>query len=268
MAEERLKALVARLGAIPDVHVAAWSGAAGSAGEAWLEDDGRGVWPVRILRTPEQGGEDPQATLVQPASQDDLAKFAEVQRHAEELRRRAQQEAEELGLRMRFIAAELDMKRRLLRLPFAAPERVDFRELLRKLSGPLQMRVELRQVGPRDEARILGGIGPCGQEVCCRRFLRQLRPIPLEMAFDQQLFFSPGRITGVCGRLVCCLSYEHQQYLEALAGVPKVGQRIAHGDKVGKVIGLSVFRRTLTVHWADGSRGDVPWDALEKKGDG
>jgi len=268
VAEEKLKALVVRSSPIPDVHVAAWSGAPGAAGETWFEDDGRGVWPVKILRTPERGGDDPRATLFRRADEDDLARFAEIQRHAEELRCRAQEEADRLGLRMRFIAAELDLKRRLLRLPFAAPQRVDFRELLRRLSGALQLRVELRQVGPRDEARILGGIGPCGLQVCCRTFLRRLRPIPLEMAFDQQLFFSPGRITGVCGRLVCCLSYEHQQYLEALAGVPRVGQRVLHEAKEGKVVGLSVFRKTVTVHWADDSRSDVPWDELGNQDSG
>jgi len=164
---------------------------------------------------------------------------------------------------MRFVSGQLDLKRRFLRLQFTAPGRVDFRDLLRDLSKELKLRIEFRQVGPRDVARLLGGLGPCGRPLCCRTFLRQLRPIPLELAFDQGLFFSPERITGCCGRLMCCLAYEPAQYLEALRGLPKVGEKIVLEGKKGKVVGINIFRNTLALAWEDGSRGEIEWEKLK-----
>jgi len=169
---------------------------------------------------------------------------------------------------MRFVTGQLDLERRFLRLFFTAPGRVDFRELLRELSRELGLRLELRQVGPRDVARLLGGVGPCGRPICCRSFLRQLRPIPLELAFDQQLFFSPERITGHCGRLMCCLAYEHAQYLEALQGLPKVGQRLTLEGRRGKVIGINIFRNTVSISWEDGAREELPWSRFSSSPEG
>ncbi len=259
-----MKAIVARHGCIPDVHTALWQGDVGCAGSCWIEDDGRGLWPVRVLRSPEHEGDEPQASLVQLASREELERFAQLQEEAQEHRGQAQDIALDLGLTMKFIAAEMELRGRFLRLLFTAPGRVDFRELLRRLGGALQIKIELRQVGPRDEARVLGGVGPCGLAVCCRSFLRQLKPIPLEIAFDQQLHFSPGRITGVCGRLMCCLSYEHQQYVDALADLPRVGSRIEHDGRQGKVTGVNIFREFLSIQWADGEREELPWHVLKK----
>ncbi|MFO8034442.1 MAG: regulatory iron-sulfur-containing complex subunit RicT, partial [Candidatus Bipolaricaulota bacterium] len=266
VAEENVKALVARLGQVPDVHVAQWGQGVGAAGSCWLEDDGRGLWPVRILRSPEHDGDEPQGSLVNPATSEDLERFEKLQEEAEAHRTRAQAAARELGLSMRFIAAELELRDRYLRLLFTAPSRVDFRDLVRRLGQELKLKIELRQVGPRDEARVLGGLGPCGLGVCCRSFLRQLRPIPLEMAFDQQLHISPGRMTGVCGRLMCCLSYEHQQYVEALAKVPQAGSRIEWRGRKGKVTGVNIFHESLSVEWEDGDREELPWHQLTDEG--
>ncbi len=265
MAEERLRALVRKYGPQPDVHLSVWGGMVGRTGQIWIEDDGRGVWLVQILRSPARDKGEPEGTLLRPASAADKERFRERQAEVPSLISRAQKQARSLKLPMRFVAGELDLERRFLRLFFSAPGRVDFRELLRQLSKELEIRLEFRQVGPRDEARLLGGLGPCGRPLCCRAFLRQLRPVPLELAFDQQLFFSPERITGACGRLMCCLAYEHSQYLEALAGVPKVGQTVELEGKKGKVTGVNIFRSTLTVAWEDGTREDVPWSKLKSE---
>jgi cell fate regulator YaaT (PSP1 superfamily) len=178
----------------------------------------------------------------------------------------AQEKVRKQGLPMQLLTGELDLEGRFLRIFFTAPGRVDFRELLRELSKALGMRIELRQVGPRDVARLLGGVGPCGRPICCRTFLRQLRPIPLELAFDQQLFFSPERITGCCGRLMCCLAYEHSQYLEAMEGMPKVGAKVELKGRRGKVTAINIFRSTLTVAWEDGTREEVPWEQWRRGG--
>jgi len=265
VAEESVKALVSRRGCIPDVHVAEWAEEVGKRGGWWAEDDGRGLWAVKVLRSPENSEEEAHGALIRPLSAEELQTFDQLQQQADAHRQTAQALARELEMTMRFIAAEMDLRRRYLRLLFTAPGRVDFRELVRKLGQKLKLKIELRQVGPRDEARVLGGLGPCGLGVCCRTFLQELKPIPLEMAFDQQLHFSPGRMTGVCGRLMCCLRYEHQQYLEALADLPRMGSRIAREGREGKVVDVNIFHRTLSVQWDDGDREDLSWDEFNSQ---
>lgn len=262
MAEERLKALVRRCGPQPEVHPAVWGGVVGRTGQFWIEDDGRGAWLVRVLRSPVREGQGAEGVLIRPATEADHHRFRERCAEVPELLSRAQARAR--GLSMRFVSGELDLERRFLRLYFTAPGRVDFRSLLRDLGRELGVRIELRQVGPRDAARLLGGVGPCGRPVCCRSFLKRLRPIPLELAFDQGLFFSPERITGLCGRLMCCLAYEHPQYLSALRGLPKVGEEITLEGKKGKVVGVNIFHNTLSLAWEDGTRGEVEWSRLRK----
>lgn len=161
------------------------------------------------------------------------------------------------NLPMHLVAAEYSLDRRLLRIFFTAPHRVDFRELLRDLAGQFGARIELRQMGHRDETKLRGGYGRCGVEVCCRRFLREPKPVPMEYAYDQELFVSPERITGVCGRLMCCLAYEREAYLAELGHLPKLGSHVLVGDKQGKVVAHSIFRRTVTVLTEDRERIDV-----------
>lgn len=119
---------------------------------------------------------------------------------------------------------------------FSAPGRVDFRTLVRDLARSLGARIELRQVGARDEARLSGGIGPCGRDLCCATFLRDFEPVTLRMAKDQDLPANPLRISGACGRLMCCLKYEHPLYQEFKATAPAVGAAVETDDGPGKVI--------------------------------
>ncbi len=165
------------------------------------------------------------------------------------------------SLPMHLVAADYTLDRRLLRIFFTAPHRVDFRDLLRDLANQFGTRIELRQMGHRDETKLRGGYGRCGVEVCCHRFLREPKPVPMEYAYDQELFVSPERITGVCGRLMCCLAYEREAYLAELTQLPKLGSQVRVGDKEGKVIGHSIFRHTVTVLTADRERVEV--DASE-----
>ncbi len=151
------------------------------------------------------------------------------------------------NLPMHLVAAEYTLDRRKLRIYFTAPHRVDFRALLRDLAGRFGTRIELRQMGARDEARLKGGIGRCGLLICCHRYLRDPKPIRMELAYDQELFVSPDRITGVCGRLMCCLAYEHETYKSELATLPKLGALVAWNEKKGKIISHNIFRHTVTV---------------------
>jgi len=133
---------------------------------------------------------------------------------------------------------------------FSAPHRVDFRELVRDMSRTLDIKVELRQLGARDEARAQGGIGPCGRDLCCATFLKDFEPVSVRMAKDQDLPVNPLKISGACGRLLCCLKYEHPLYQEFKAGAPKLGSTVETPDGEGRVIGHNVPSESVVVRLA------------------
>ena len=138
---------------------------------------------------------------------------------------------------------------------FTAPHRVDFRSLVRDLGATLKCRVELRQLSARDSARVQGGIGSCGRDLCCATFLTDFEPVTIRMAKDQDLPLNPMRISGACGRLMCCLKYEHPLYQKFQASAPAVGERVTTDEGPGRVVGHSVPRDTVLVRMdADGSR--------------
>ena len=138
---------------------------------------------------------------------------------------------------------------------FTAPHRVDFRALVRDLGATLRCRVELRQVSARDSARVQGGIGSCGRDLCCATFLTDFEPVTIRMAKDQDLPLNPMRISGACGRLMCCLKYEHPLYQQFQASAPAIGERVTSPEGPGRVVGHSVPRDAVTIRLdADGSR--------------
>ncbi len=142
---------------------------------------------------------------------------------------------------------------------FSAPHRVDFRALVRDLAGKLHARVELRQIGPRDEARLQGGIGPCGRDLCCATFLKDFEPVSVRMAKDQDLPVNPLRIAGACGRLMCCLKYEHPLYQDFHEKAPKIGERVESPEGPGTVVGHNVPSDTVVMKLAaDGRRCACP----------
>jgi cell fate regulator YaaT (PSP1 superfamily) len=142
---------------------------------------------------------------------------------------------------------------------FSAPHRVDFRALVRDLAGKLHTRVELRQIGPRDEARLQGGIGPCGRDLCCATFLKDFEPVSVRMAKDQDLPVNPLRIAGACGRLMCCLKYEHPLYQEFHQKAPKIGEVVESPEGPGTVVGHNVPSDTVVMKLAaDGRRCACP----------
>jgi cell fate regulator YaaT (PSP1 superfamily) len=138
---------------------------------------------------------------------------------------------------------------------FTAPHRVDFRSLVRDLGATLHCRVELRQLSARDSAKVQGGIGSCGRDLCCATFLTDFEPVTIRMAKDQDLPLNPLRISGACGRLMCCLKYEHPLYQAFQASAPAVGERVTTAEGSGRVVGHSVPRDAVVVRMdADGSR--------------
>ena len=163
-----------------------------------------------------------------------------------------------LNLPMKLISAEYNLDGNRLTFFFSADERVDFRELVRELTSRLKMRVELRQVGPRDEAKLTGGFGRCGRPLCCTSFLSEFAPISIRMAKEQNLPLNPMKISGVCGRLLCCLLYENEQYREMKARMPKEGQKVSTPLGPAKVMGGNPLKETVLVELETGAIVEVP----------
>ncbi len=152
-------------------------------------------------------------------------------------------------LPMKVFRAEIGADRAVFY--FSSEERVDFRELVRDLAARVRTRIELRQVGVRDEAKMVGGIGSCGLELCCTTFLPQFAPVSIKMAKNQNLALNPARVTGQCGRLKCCLVYEEATYVEAAKNLPKIGKRVQTPDGPGRVDDLDILAGKIRVCFPD-----------------
>lgn len=140
------------------------------------------------------------------------------------------------NLNMTLIDASYNFDKSQLLFRFVSDERVDFRQLARELGAKLRTRIELRQIGVRDKAKEIGGLGPCGRFLCCSTFLTSFDTVSISMAKNQGLALNPTKINGVCGRLLCCLNYENDEYVKAKVGIPDVGKKVAINNKEGKVI--------------------------------
>ncbi len=152
-----------------------------------------------------------------------------------------------LNLPMKLISAEYNLDGNHLSFFFSAEERVDFRELVRELTGRFKIRVELRQVGPRDGAKLIGGFGRCGRPLCCMSFLGEFAPVSIKMAKEQNLPLNPMKISGCCGRLLCCLVYENEQYRKMKEKMPKEGQQVSTPMGVASVVGSNLLKETVLV---------------------
>lgn len=161
-------------------------------------------------------------------------------------------EIEEHKLEMKLVYVEYSFDRSKIVFYFTAEGRVDFRNLVKDLAKVFKARIELRQIGVRDEARLFGGFGPCGRELCCAKFLNDFEPVTIKMAREEGLPLNPPKISGICGRLMCCLSYEYQTYKLLSKGLPHEGERINTPQGQGKVISVNVFKRMVTVEIEEG----------------
>ncbi|HHW55619.1 MAG: stage 0 sporulation family protein [bacterium] len=155
-------------------------------------------------------------------------------------------------LPMKLIDVEYSFDNSKIIFYFTADGRVDFRELVRDLAAVFRTRIELRQIGVRDEAKMLGGLGPCGRVLCCRSFLGEFEPVSIRMAKEQNLSLNPAKISGLCGRLMCCLKYESEFYEAARAALPKEGSRVITPEGKGKIIAVNVLKNTVTVKLHEG----------------
>ncbi len=165
-------------------------------------------------------------------------------------------------LDMKLVDVEMQFDGNKITFFFTAEKRIDFRELVKDLASTFKTRIELRQIGVRDEAKRMDGVGPCGKRLCCSQYLREFQPITLKMARDQHLSLSPNKISGVCGRLMCCLAYERGIYVETLKSFPRIGGRVRTGKIEGKTIKADIFTRTLMVRTTDNEDTRINVDDL------
>lgn len=171
------------------------------------------------------------------------------------------QKIREKGLIMKLVKTEVLLDRSKALFYFTSDKRVDFRELVRDLAAEFRMRIEMRQIGVRDEAKMVCGIGSCGRELCCTQFMNRFELVSVKMAKEQNLALNPTKISGICGRLMCCLAYEYPTYLELKKDLPKVGKHIVTRAGKGKIIRQNVLSQTVTVELEEG--GEVTIHASE-----
>ena len=207
----------------------------------------------------------PDHSVVRVARQDEVERWTDLRTDEHRIRSESKKLVEKHGLKMKVTEAEWQFDRNKLTIYFTAEKRVDFRQLVRDLARTFRARIELKQIGVRDEAALLGGVGRCGRELCCSTWLPELKPVSLQLAKDQKLSLNPAQISGCCGRLMCCLMYEHKTYVEARRRFPREGRSIRTSRGEERVVGVDIWHDLVTLRSGDGERRTVPLDELKQE---
>lgn len=187
--------------------------------------------------------------IIKPATKKDLEIQKQNEEKANEALEFCRKEAKKLKLDMKLLAADYTFDTSKLTFYFTAEDRVDFRDLVKTLASNYKSRIELRQIGPRDEVKMHPNLGICGKEVCCRSYLQDFEPVTIKMAKDQGLQINMPKLSGACGKLMCCLRYEQEAYKENLEKLPKMGEmvKVQGEDEQGKVVGLDILKLKVKV---------------------
>ena len=196
----------------------------------------------------------PLKKVIRVATKKDKVTVLENKESAEEAYRTCYEKIKEHNLDMNLVDVEYTFDRNKVIFYFTADGRIDFRELVKDLAAIFKTRIELRQIGVRDEAKLLGGIGPCGRMLCCSTFLGDFEPVSIKMAKDQNLSLNPTKISGLCGRLMCCLKYENDDYEQAKKQLPDLGEIIETPIGKGKVVGLNILEHVIQIEIIDKER--------------
>ncbi|MBI5949071.1 MAG: hypothetical protein HY875_13105 [Chloroflexi bacterium] len=246
-------------------------------GEYVVVETTRGPEVARVVIAPDQVvvnelGDEPLKPILRLATDEDIRRADAQKTRAEEVLPEARRLAEETGFPAHIDGAEFTLDGKRLTISFSSEERLDYRDFIRRAGDRFGARVEMRQLGARDRAKLAGGYGVCGRELCCASWLTTFPSISIRMAKDQELPLNPQKISGLCGRLLCCLSYEDEGYREMRKTLPKIGQRCSTPTGEGKVIAINILRRQVTL-LVEGQRvevGDrdlgtvVRWDTSSK----
>ena len=205
----------------------------------------------------------PLRPILRIATKEDKRRAEENRKNSLEALEKARKLANSLKLDMKFIDCNFTLDRNQLVFNFIADERVDFRELAKKLASQYKTRIELRQVGVRDKAKEIGGIGPCGRILCCSLFLNDFNSVSINMAKNQNISLNPTKINGICGRLLCCLNYEDDTYTELKKEYPSIGTKLKINDVEGKVVSLNVLNNKITLEKSDKTQVEVEYKKNE-----
>jgi cell fate regulator YaaT (PSP1 superfamily) len=197
--------------------------------------------------------------IVRLANEADTKQIADNRAKAREAYNTCAKKIAEHKLEMKLVRAEYSFDRTKIVFYFTAEGRIDFRSLVKDLAKIFKARIELRQIGVRDEAKLFGGFGSCGRELCCARFLKDFEPVTIKMAKEEGLPLNPPKISGLCGRLMCCLSFEYETYKLLAKGLPREGERVHTPQGKGKVTGVNVFKRSATVELEDGTQVEISY---------
>lgn len=230
-------------------------------------EEGIGFGEIVALRDTLPDGVDPETVkpIYRPATAEDVAIDRENRELAKEARKYCQRSMARLHLDMKLVDVEIYFDKSKMIFYFTAPGRVDFRELVKDLVRNYRTRIELRQIGVRHETQMIGALGNCGQMCCCRRYLRRFEPVTIKMAKDQNLFLNPAKISGVCGRLLCCLAYEKENYSDFQSRAPKLGRRYMTTQGPMKTLRANMFRDSVSVVTEGGEELDfslTDWAAM------
>lgn len=199
----------------------------------------------------------PTRRVLRHATPEDLERARALRADEPRVRQVVRERVKHFGLKMKVSDAEWQFDGNKLTIYFTAERRVDFRELVRDLARTFRTRIELKQIGVRDEAALLGGVGRCGRELCCSTWLREMKPVSLQLAKDQRLSLNPSQISGVCGRLMSCLIYEHDAYVQARKKFPREGKTLTTSRGKEKVVSVDIWRELVILKDADGGRRTV-----------
>lgn len=237
-------------------------------GEYVIVDTVRGYDLGEVIMGPRETDEDtwrsPLKKTIRIASDQDIQHSIENRQKEKEAFSICQKKILEHKLEMKLVSVEYAFDNSKILFFFTANGRVDFRSLVKDLASIFKMRIELRQIGVRDEAKMLGGLGPCGRPICCGSFLDQFQPVSIKMAKEQNLSLNPTKISGVCGRLMCCLKYEQEHYELTRKKMPKIGREVITPDGSGPVTDLNIVKETVFVRLTNGDTSEIKEYPLEE----
>lgn len=208
-------------------------------------DFGTVATPIKTIER--EDADEPLKDVVRIATHQDLAQVKKVQALNKKFLEETKKIVEDFGLEMKIISCDTSFDEQKININFTSENRVDFRELVKELGSRFKARIELRQIGARDEVKIIGGLGPCGKVCCCREFLKDFEHVSIKMPKVQGLSLNPTKISGLCGRLMCCLGYENSHYSETFKLMPRINSEVETPDGKGVVLYNNLLKRLVQV---------------------
>jgi cell fate regulator YaaT (PSP1 superfamily) len=238
-------------------------------GDDVIVETERGLGFGTVVNAPvpaeERPSDKPRKKVFRLASEKDYRRLRKNQKTETQAYGYCQKYIQDLGLKMNLFEVESAFDGNKLTFYFTSDGRIDFRQLVKMLVKKLGVRIEMRQVGIRNQAKMCGGIGRCGREICCSVYIEKFNPVSIRMAKEQSLSLNPTKISGQCGRLMCCLTYEFEAYKELKRGLPKVGKNIQTPEGKGKVVRLNALKNRVAIRFPDGREIEFPADTFRKE---